>query len=76
MIYGTMPTPARTAFVLAIVDAWPNDPEVTSATNRLKRALKTLLRTHGLRCVRAELAPVPPIGKLASVFTEPDVPAI
>jgi hypothetical protein len=51
-----MPKP-RDAFLLTLIDAESGDPEASPATNRLKRALKVLLRSFGLRCVRAELRP-------------------
>ena len=44
-----MTTP-RDAFALLLVDAHPGDPDASPATNRLKRALKVLLRSFGLRC--------------------------
>ena len=56
---------------LALVDAHPGDPEYGPAVNRLKRALEVLLRGFGLRCVRAEVHPEPPAGKLSDVFLEP-----
>ena len=51
-------------FLLLLRDLDGNDPEAGPATNRLKRALKCLLRSFGLRCDRAEIFPAPPVGPL------------
>jgi hypothetical protein len=40
-------------FLLLLRDAPANDPDAGPAVNRLKRALKCLLRSFGLRCDRA-----------------------
>ncbi len=51
-------------FVLMLRDEDHGDPDASPAANRLKRALKILLRSFGLRCTRAELFEVPPVGAL------------
>ena len=71
-----MPEP-RTAFLLALVDARPGDEAAGPLNVRLRRALKCLLRSFNLRCVRVESGPVPPQGRLAEAFgviAPPDAP--
>ena len=47
-------------FLLLLRDEDHNHPDAGPAVNRLKRALKVLLRSFGLRCDRAEIFPTPP----------------
>lgn len=51
-------------FLILLRDADANHPDIGPATNRLKRALKCLLRSFGLRCDRAEILPAPAVGPL------------
>ena len=44
----------RTKYLLTLTDAAPNDPDAGPIAIRLKRALKCLLRSFDLRCVRIE----------------------
>ena len=62
-----MTTP-RDAYIIALVDAHPGDTDAGPANVRVRRALKCLLRSFGLRCVRAEFAPVPSPGRLGEAF--------
>ncbi len=59
-------------YLLLLRDADHGDPEAGPATNRLKRALKVLLRSFGLRCDRAEELAAPPAGPLAGVLGNGD----
>jgi hypothetical protein len=52
-------TAPRDAFILTLVDAESRDPDASPAANRLKRALKVLLRSFGLRCIRPSVSPAP-----------------
>ena len=56
--------PATERYLLLLHDADANHPDAGPAVNRLKRALKCLLRSFGLRCDRAEILPAPPAGPL------------
>jgi hypothetical protein len=60
-------------FLLLLRDVEGNDPEASPATNRLKRALKCLLRSFGLRCDRVEefaSPPAPPLRDAMGSGTE------
>ena len=57
-----------TRYLLLLRDADHGDPEAGPATNRLKRALKVLLRSFGLRCDRAEVFAAPPAGPLPDLL--------
>ena len=46
-----------TRFLLLLRDIDANTPNASPATNRLKRALKCLLRSYGLRCDRVSIVP-------------------
>jgi hypothetical protein len=59
-----MPTP-RPTYVITVTDARPNDPAAGPIASRLRRALKVLLRSFDLRCLKIEPGPVPPPGTLA-----------
>ena len=50
--------PARFLLLLRDIDA--NDPDAGPVIIRLRRALKCLLRSYGLRCDRAEIHATPP----------------
>jgi len=50
----TQPTPHRQRFTLTLIDA--DNPADPPAEQRLRAALKRLLRSHGLKCER--VAPV------------------
>ena len=47
----------RESFIVTLTDAAPNDPDAGPLPARLKRALKCLLRSFGLRCTRIANAP-------------------
>jgi hypothetical protein len=63
--------PARFLLLLRDIDA--NDPDAGPVIIRLRRALKTLLRSYGLRCDRAEILAAPlPSGPLHNALGKGD----
>lgn len=50
----------RDAYLVTLTDAHPTDAEFGPVAIRLRRALKCLLRSFGLRCVRIEPTPAEP----------------
>ena len=65
----------RVTFVLTLTDAAPNTAEAGPLNVRLRRALKCLLRSFALRCVRIENGPPPvePALDAADATQEPTV---
>ena len=59
-------------FLLLLRDEDHNHPDASPAVNRLKRALKMLLRSYGLRCDRAEFFSSPPPCPLPDALGEGD----
>ena len=55
-------TPER--FLILLRDADANQPDAGPVIIRLRRALKCLFRSFGLRCDRAEIFPTSPVGPL------------
>ena len=51
-------------FLLLLRDADASHSDAGPVIIRLRRALKCLLRSFGLRCDRAEIFPTPPVGPL------------
>ena len=61
-------TPQR--FLLLLRDADAKHPDAGPVIVRLRRAMKCLLRSFGLRCDRAEIFPSPPPGPLPEALGE------
>jgi hypothetical protein len=64
-----MPKP-RPTYLLTLADARPDDPDAGPIASRLRRALKVLLRSFDLRCVRIAPGPAPPPGTSPEPFRD------